>query len=757
MKRTFTTRSLPTGIASLGLALCVVCVPCHGEPPESPHSFYSDVVLSAEGRSVSGASVLVYKAGTKQKAKLFRRGTTKSAISIEDFDQADHAKWLETKEGPSWYVSGGANFIRPRAAINGGKPNSGDYGLMTYGGNDAPSHTPNVECTWYNKESLCGMAWGPFFKVKDDTASIALHINGGKNALDAKSITSGGTGVALWDVDAARILPDTFVSGTNNWNYTAASIPLKGLRGKTVGIVVIDHDNAGWAFTGVDSIAAPERSIEMSGQAHHRVVQAWEFDSGKSDLKQWSGDTGIFRVGGIAAINYYINLQGRPRRLPASGQLDFDKANEPGWLDSRNRGSEAKGSIRSKTFTVQGDIIEFYIGGTADGSVHFDLVRASDDRVLFSTHYDAKNLVNTMGHAFWSVKKNEGDKVYLKIVDNNAAGGYIALDAVRMVDFDDAQKTRPRPAPQKVIYTQNKDAYVEQQNPVLADKNGRVRFFVVGGDYDLHVTGGPAKYTLADVTIVNPFAPHTIESSTNIPPLTLVERAKKTRGGNNAMLFDRPGSTDGNNASTPYRIIVNKGECGWALTYNVDWDEIGKKWTKRDISNRTMFMRINGETHALEYGNDSRTSAAPPVMETVFRLSPTGNFWVKSQEGPNGVSMVVKNNVSINGKKVTLRMGDVVVLDPEKPFSVIAPRKYADLNPVVVRAVDPNDPSRVHVLVAGKARVNAIPGSVEKGGDRLVTEGKDSLRAKVAPDDVDPRAVLGRMQGAYNGLFIIIP
>ncbi len=88
-----------------------------------------------------GASVLVCRAGTKEKAKLFRKGTTKSALSIADFDRSDPARWAGTADNVEWYVSGGANFIRPRTAINGGKPNSGDYGLMTYGGNDAPVHT----------------------------------------------------------------------------------------------------------------------------------------------------------------------------------------------------------------------------------------------------------------------------------------------------------------------------------------------------------------------------------------------------------------------------------------------------------------------------------------------------------------------------------------------------------------------------------------------------------------------------------------
>ena len=40
--------------------------------------------------------------------------------------------------------------------------------------------------------------------MKDDTQSISLYINGGRNLLNAKSLLAGGTGVALWDAQAGH-------------------------------------------------------------------------------------------------------------------------------------------------------------------------------------------------------------------------------------------------------------------------------------------------------------------------------------------------------------------------------------------------------------------------------------------------------------------------------------------------------------------------------------------------------------------------
>ena len=55
-------------------------------PARPPHAHYSDVVLSADDQPVQGATVVVHRVGTKDKARLFKgesAGTTKSAFLLD--------------------------------------------------------------------------------------------------------------------------------------------------------------------------------------------------------------------------------------------------------------------------------------------------------------------------------------------------------------------------------------------------------------------------------------------------------------------------------------------------------------------------------------------------------------------------------------------------------------------------------------------------------------------------------------------------
>jgi len=346
----------------------------------------------------------------------------------------------------------------------------------------------------------------------------------------------------------------------------------------------------------------------------------------------------------------------------------------------------------------------------------------------------------------------------------NPVGRYLMVDATKASDrgygnvsiWEITVETRwdkNGPPMDCVLYTTAMDNFVEQSNPIITDKDGRFRFFVPNGDYDIHVSHASVKYSLTNVALVNPHRPHTIRSSSRTPPLTLVERGKKTSGGNNALALGRPGSTDANNPPTPYRIFVNKGKQGWALTLNADWDETAGAWKRRTIGNQSFVFRINGEDHSLEYGNDSFTTTTPPVMETLFRLSADGEIWTKAFSGGyHGRGMEVRNKT---GRR--LSVGNVVVLDPSSPFSVIRPRKYADENPVVVYKVDG---SRVFVLIAGRISPHTPYsrrdiGRLVKAGDLLVTEGAGSLRAVVGRKGVDPRAVIGRVSD--RSLLTIVP
>ena len=332
-----------------------------------------------------------------------------------------------------------------------------------------------------------------------------------------------------------------------------------------------------------------------------------------------------------------------------------------------------------------------------------------------------------------------------KIHVSNPVGRYVMVDVTRSSDtaygnvsiWDITVETEAgtTEVPVKsVVYATTTDDFIERTNPITTDANGKFRFYVANGEYDIHVSHPSVTYSLTGVTLINPNAPHSIRSSSNVPPLTLVERGKKTSGGNNALSLGRPGSADANNPPTPYRIIVNKGKQGWAQTLNADWDETTNTWKKRTIKNQSYVFRINGEDHSLEYGNDSFTTLTSPVMETLFRVSADGEMSAKAFNGGyEGLAMEVKNNTGEN-----LKVGNVVVLDPSDPFGVIKPRKFADENPAVVYK---KDGSRVFVMISGRM-VPSTAGAVSIG-DLLVTQGAGSLQAVAAPAGVDPRAVIG--------------
>jgi len=332
-----------------------------------------------------------------------------------------------------------------------------------------------------------------------------------------------------------------------------------------------------------------------------------------------------------------------------------------------------------------------------------------------------------------------------KIHVSNPVGRYVMVDVTRSSDtaygnvsiWDITVETEAgaTEVPVKsVVYATTTDDFIERPNPITTDANGKFRFYVANGEYDIHVSHPSVNYSLTGVPLINPNAPHSIRSSSKTPPLTLVERGEKTSGGNNALSLGRSGSTDANNPPTPYRIIVNKGKQGWAQTLNADWDETTNTWKKRTIKNQSYVFRINGEDHSLEYGNDSFTTLTSPVMETLFRVSADGEMSAKAFNGGyEGLAMEVKNNTGGN-----LNRGNVVVLDPSDPFGVIKPRKFADENPAVVYK---KDGSRVFVMISGRM-VPSTAGAISIG-DLLVTQGAGSLQAVAAPAGVDPRAVIG--------------
>ena len=163
-----------------------------------------------------------------------------------------------------------------------------------------------------------------------------------------------------------------------------------------------------------------------------------------------------------------------------------------------------------------------------------------------------------------------------KIYVANPVGRYIMVDITRASDANYGNvsiwniavetEANAKGAPVKsVVYTTAVDSFVEQPNPIVTDKHGKFRFYIANGDYDLHISHASVNYSLTDVTLVNPNAPHRIRSSSQAAPLTLVERGRKTSGGNNALAFNRPGSTDSNNPPNALPDLRQQGKKRFGL------------------------------------------------------------------------------------------------------------------------------------------------------------------------------------------------
>lgn len=293
------------------------------------------------------------------------------------------------------------------------------------------------------------------------------------------------------------------------------------------------------------------------------------------------------------------------------------------------------------------------------------------------------------------------------------------------------------------LYTSKIDDLELQANPITTGADGKFDFYIANGDYDIDVSSPQGNYVIPGITLINPTKPHQMMIEPGEDALTLVQEAGKTTRGNIPIAFDRPDSEDGNNPPVPYRFITHKDDIGWARTFNADWDEINHEWAPNlKWLGKSHCVKITSDDHAWEFEN-SYFAPYQPVMEKLFRVSPKGEVWTKATS--SGICLEMKNNTGL-----TLGQGDVVVVDPDDPFAVIVPRKYADFNPLAVVSMGA-DNSRVYVLLTGRWPLNMASSALPS--ERLVTAGAGSLQVTVAPPGADSRAVIGRLH--TNGYCLI--
>ncbi len=330
-----------------------------------------------------------------------------------------------------WYVSGGSSTVRLRTAFGGVNPD-GTCALLTHGGAGDPSVTLNVYTSHTNDNT--SMAWGPIFKVLDASAFINLKIAGGSYPLLATSQRSGGTGVALWDIEANDFVPGSFKTRSSSAvTFEWQSISLAGLEGRLVALVVVDRQVGDWGWTGVDSINAPAGAVSvLDPSMHHRVLLSYDFDKAGDFMGWYQVDSAgnqvpitSFQVGRVGTYQ-------AARHIVLDGTFALGK----GFLSSTisTDANGPTGILRSPDFTIAGDILEFYISGGSLEGLAFELVRSSDNSVLRSAVHETS--ANEFDYMFWQIKDLAGTEAYLRLRDGQPGRwGHIEIDAIRMVAF----------------------------------------------------------------------------------------------------------------------------------------------------------------------------------------------------------------------------------------------------------------------------------------------------------------------------------
>ena len=349
----------------------------------------------------------------------------RGSIRVEDFSLG--------KNTDEWYSGGGSTFGVLYSY-------EGKNSLHTYYGSSQDGTAANVYGQG-NSDANTTVLWGPQFTVADnlpDDAVITYAVAGSPNALTLDSRSSGGAGVALWDLTTGDFVRDSsgaIISGHGNGTATwlTNSFSLKGLEGHNLMLVAADRHTSSWGWIAVTDITADITQVSPIANAaqHHLVLNDFNFDK--------AGDfNGLYEIdsegnklntvtnfqngylGASTRINYYVDESGL-----AAGK---------GFLSSSDSsGSEtATGRLRSDPFLVQGDILEFLIsGGSAD--LHFDLIDADSGEVYFTT--TGENY-NGFRYDFWNLKDIQDKSVYIQVTDaKTASWAHLELDQIRQIKF----------------------------------------------------------------------------------------------------------------------------------------------------------------------------------------------------------------------------------------------------------------------------------------------------------------------------------
>ncbi|MDO4570598.1 MAG: LamG-like jellyroll fold domain-containing protein [Planctomycetia bacterium] len=283
-----------------------------------------------------------------------------------------------------------------------------------------------------------GILWGPAFTVADETKEITLKVCGG--AFEAPdSTTASGTNIAslrgkagfiLYDVTDGKFLLDTYRSADTNETWADKSISLTGLNGHEVAVAVIDFATTSWGMTAIDDLNIPLGTGTFTSiGAPVAVTKNFNFDT-EGDWEGWfEVDSDGNRLDTIENFRF-----GAPAGDPCYYYLgdNFITSNRDAW-------NTATGILRSETFVIDGDIIEFMINGGSDGNYAFELWILQEATGEFALAESARRSSsgNRFEYNFWDVSDYDGLEAFLQLRDSqNTDWGWVGVDNIQMIDFN---------------------------------------------------------------------------------------------------------------------------------------------------------------------------------------------------------------------------------------------------------------------------------------------------------------------------------
>lgn len=284
-----------------------------------------------------------------------------------------------------------------------------------------------------NLNPITGHIWGPVFTVLDETQSISTWLRYGaasSSDINKQHLSGGGAGIALWDVEAGGFIEGTFRNGSPTAG--TYSIPLTGLEGKEVMLVAIDRNKTTCVWA--DDITAPIGSVMLNDADKMHTVK-WEFNFDEpGNFQGWTGDTDKFSVGYKIADNMFgfITPDLRTNADAMSGLNSFASGENQKDYDSWT------GSMTSPKFEIDGDVIEFMIGGGESASLSFDLMvdLLGDGNYVSAEQSRSVGQDGQFYYDYWDVMDYKGLSAYLQLSDLALSNwAWIGVDNIRMLEF----------------------------------------------------------------------------------------------------------------------------------------------------------------------------------------------------------------------------------------------------------------------------------------------------------------------------------